>query len=685
MFNILNNLKQYNAKQRIRACERMHEKNIAFFARYNAQIADFLRQRGTGFYELHFTERGIEILDRERLNAYHPPGQLLEYSAQLAAPHHDGWIDKIAGRHIFRGNNEHGQTILRFVNGLYASVPGLPAQVAGKTEIHLPKLRDGRYYSGPVVFLGVFSALHVMHYLNKTVVRDIFIYEPDLDRFAVSCYFLDYAKIEETFGHILIHIGPEAPQNPIDMLINRAPVTAATWVRLLPAYADVDFSELVNRISLRWRALTEIFVPYDREIRNMLYGLRNLRAKLPVLYKRPQLSEKSTIAVVASGPSLNRDLEWLKANQDRLIIFCSISCIRVLKENGIRPDFQVTLDTEIDEPLFEQLQMDPDIPLIAYYKLDPAIAARFKTVLLVPEAGKANAVAFRQPITFTHPTTGNTMISVATWCRPAQLLIIGLDLGFRDARRSHVQGGWHDENEGIGHHEETGGRDHIAVRANFEESEGQILTLSYYNNARFHVQDALAVYYKDRKAYNLADGARIEGAEPKRHEEIELPEYPEKADDLAALQTAFGSGDDIWLPYPRSGKVTRDELFEKLLGELDLGKQFSWPKWANALDQSWDRLVKQTLATSVDYRFEAYSKLIYDLLGEWYRVAVLAGTEALSSQVYQKGLELIRETLRSLPWPEELDSVVADVSAAPTEDAGGATDAPAEEASSAAA
>lgn len=669
MFKIIQDLKRADGKGRQKLLMRTHAKNVEYLKRKNPELADFVVQRGTGPFGINVGDTQLDVFDRATGALYHPPGQLLQYMADLGSWHHTGWVDKLSIEHVFRGQESvHAKMIIGLLEKLYVAMPALRQRMASGT-VKLPALPDGRRYSGPVVFLGIFTGLHIMHYLNRTVARDVFLIEPDLDRFALSCYFVDYEEMDRMCGRLLMHVGPNAPQSPIEHLITGAPVTASSWVRLLPAYPAGQFDDIINRVSLRWRSLTEVFVPYDRELNNLKYGMRNIQSKLPFPHTPPKLSPNCTIAVVASGPSLNKDMEWLRKNQDRLIIMASISCMRVLKENGIRVDFQCTLDTEIDEPLFQQLQLDPDVILAAYYKLAPELAARFKKVILIPEDGKANCVRFLKSFTYTHPTTGNLATAFAAWCRPSRLLLVGLDLGFREGRRSHVEGGWHDENEGIGHDEEVGGRDHIQVTANFPESEGEISTIAYYNNARFNVEDAVKALRGACEVLNLADGARVSGAEPRRSADLELPEYPEKAADIAAILGAFSSDyEGILEPYTTPGGQVIREMVDSIAAAIEQKDGFRWPEFAKGVDLAWMKALGDILGKYPgELRIEVFGKLIHDLLANWYRAMILTETIEEAEQLYRKGLEEVRAQLGSEVWPEELDQFPGDPVEAPAQ------------------
>lgn len=659
MFKIIQELKRADPKRRQKLLHQMHDRNVEYFKQVNPQLAEFIEVRGTGVYMIEVTDHSINIRHSQTRQCFHPPGELFQYMSEFGYWHHSGWIDKTTIIPVARGQNPHALLIAQLVDALHNALPVLRERIV-QGEVSLPALADGRRYSGPTLFLGIFTGLHVMAYLNRTVLSNAVFFEPDLDKFAVSCYFVDYAQMHKRFGNLLLHVGEEAPQATIAAVVNESPVTSPVWLRMLPAYPDGKFDDVINRVSLRWRSMIEIFVPFDREQRNLQYAVQNIKDRYPLPKKPPKLSANSVICVLASGPSLGQDMEWVKRNQDRMIIMCSISSYRVIKENGIRVDFQCTLDTEIDEPLMETLGLDTDITLATYYKLEPKILKRFRKALMIPEDNKANAVRFFESFPPTHPTTGNLITALAVWTKPATLLFVGTDFGYKDKALTHVKGSWYDDNDGAGHIIETTGRDHIQVKANFAESEGQIVTTSYYNSARGGVEGALE-WLKDGdvKIINVSDGAKVAGAEPKRTSEFELPEYPGKAADIRALEDAFSSDyESIFEPYETPGRMLIDGMAKTLLMALDMEK-FDWQHFARGLDQAWTLAIRKIVNEHREFRMEMFAKLLYDLLSEWYRAMVLTHTAEETEIVYRAGLKEFKEIVENLPWPDDLDSLMA--------------------------
>lgn len=662
MFKIIQELRRADPKRQQKLLFQTHARNVEYFKRVNPDLADLIEKRGTGVYMIEVTDTTINVRDGVTKRLFHPPGELFQYMADLGSWHHSGWVDKTEIVPVFRGHSEHGLLVIRLVEALRKALPQLLQRIdAGIAS--LPTLKDGRRYSGPTVFLGVFTGLHIMSYLNRTVLTNALLVEPDLDKFALSCYFFDYAQMNRLMGRLMLHVGPETPQRSINAVVHESPMTASVWMRFLPAYPDGKFDDVINRVSLRWRSIIEIFVPYDREQRNLQYGLQNIKNRYPFPFQPPRLSADCVICVVGSGPSLGRDMEWVRSNQDRMIIMCAISSYRVIKENGIRVDFQCTLDTEIDEPLIETLALDTDITLATYYKLDPKILKRFRKALMIPEDHKANAVRFFKPFPPTHPTTGNLIAALAVWIKPATLLFVGTDFGYRDKALTHVKGSWYDDNDGAGHVIETTGRDHISVKANFESAEGEIVTTAYYNSARGGVEGALEwLKGSDVRIYNLSDGALVEGAEPRRSEDMDLPDYPEKAADLKAIEDAFTDQyEEMFEPYQTPGREVIKSMAETMLEVLSM-ETFDWHKFCVGLDSAWAQASRAIIIEYRDFRMEMFSKLLYDLLTEWYRAMILTHTAEETETVYRAGLAEFKDIVENLPWPEDLDSLLPESS-----------------------
>ena len=650
--DMIEQLQRGSIKKRRNLLLKQFEKNVQFLRKHSVVLSDHLRQNGAGRFEIQVTENFFDLLDRNTKQYLLPRGRVYEYVTELGSWHHSAWIDKLEVVPRVAEGTTHGAVVRKFLDVFTKERPDLFRRMSTGI-VSLPKLGGGRRYSGACIFLGVFTGLHILHYLARTEVRDAVFVEPDIECFGLSCYFVDYEAIEKRFGRLILHVGPEMPSRPVDLLFRDASVSTVAWLRMLPAYPSPAFDVVERAFHLRWRAFTEIFIPFDLEVRNMVYGARNLKAGLPLLLSRPKLSGHCRIAVVGSGPSLDNDIEWLRENQDRLIIICATSTVRVLKRYGIRPDFQSMLNTEMTDERFVQLELESGIPMVSYYKANPALLARFETPLLIHESGKANAVRIKTPFTHTHPTTGNLAVALATYVRPQEIYLLGFDMGFREAERSHAGGTWHDDKGGVGHAAYKAW-EKVLVKANFPESEGEIYTLSYHNSARRSVEGAVATYGKHSKVYNFSDGSFIAGTEPARSTDHHLSEYSEKASDMVAIIESFSSDHaQVWEAFETSGADLLGRVRATVLDMMSM-ERFSWRKFSLALDKLWPTIAE--LGDKGDIRVEAYSGLLKTLVINWYRMLVFADTAREVEEAYETGKEAMREGLDALEWPAELDA-----------------------------
>ena len=76
-------------------------------------------------------------------------------------------------------------------------------------------------------------------------------------------------------------------------------------------------------------------------VRNSYHNLKSGNCKY---YLKPDDKHSIPAFVVAGGPSLDNDLEFLKTHQDAAIIVSCGTALSILLYAGITPDFQVEME-----------------------------------------------------------------------------------------------------------------------------------------------------------------------------------------------------------------------------------------------------------------------------------------------------------------------------------------------------
>ncbi len=103
------------------------------------------------------------------------------------------------------------------------------------------------------------------------------------------------------------------------------------------------------------------FSDHERRLINTFKNLNKLSIVPPINYLKNKFINKECV-FIASGPSLNRTIEWVKKNKEQLLILCANSTLPILLKYEIMPHFVIQIDST--EKLLSHIQ---DLPKIKSY------------------------------------------------------------------------------------------------------------------------------------------------------------------------------------------------------------------------------------------------------------------------------------------------------------------------------
>ncbi len=647
MLDIIDIIRKSRPSERVSILEEMYNRNREFFASNIPAIKNFL-DIGACPYHIDITERFLNIIDSATGELAHPREGLDRLAELVAAPESDVWVDL----HDFLQRRpsdrfRHGEVLKKLNRALLKIIPDQGERIA-RGSIVRPRLDNGRFFSPPVIFVGIFHGLHVAEYLRQNRTNRIMLVEPELERFMVSCYFLDYQEVSKICDNLYIVLDPSESEPTFKEFFSWHHVTPQVWTRVLPGYPSSRISPVVQQLELLQKTHLHNVRPYDLELVGLFNSIRNLRKRHDLLTHSVKLSEKACILVVGSGPSLENDLSWIKDNQDRMIIFAVHSAVKILISEGICPDFQFSIDIHLDKTTVERLGLPPDIPLVATGKVNKELIDAVDTVLMLESDSKVHCVEYFKYVDHMYPTTGNMAIAFAASLKPSCIILAGMDLGFRKKDKRHAAGGFF----GSGRAQKKG--EAFRVPASLHTSHA-IFTTGFLNEARLAIEAVLQGIPKCKKI-NLSDGAMISGTEPMNSATVFLDDYSQKAADVQRIISAFEparSGVN-WQPFKLSGKSLLAELEEMTISSLEM-TAFDMGGFADILDSFLGEIVQVMKRKEGGVRMELYFKLLLDISALLYRFLLFAQSDEERVNIYNAGLEGIKEIFDDLSWPDELD------------------------------
>lgn len=652
--SFIHQLRQAVPKKRSEMIQTRYDRNLSFFENKYPQIANIIRKHGDGNYAIKINSSFLEIRDKKTGELCHPEAGLDKFSEALGGWTHNAWTDFVdLPFRLYQDNSESAQCLKSFSNHLVRHFPRVNNRV-DEGQINMPHLGDQVRFSNSTIFLGIFHGLHIDHYLSRCVINNAAFVEPDSDKFVLSCGFIDYEALDEKFGGLILYVGEGIPQRHIDVFFDRAKVTGAVWTRILCGYSSANFKRIIEELRIQWLKFSGNYYPSSSMIKETVHGLKNLSKGERFLTLPGRLSQKSTILIVGGGPSLNQVADWIKKHQQKLVIFATSGCVKVLSRNGITPDFQFSVEAnDWAERSVENNRMFKNVPIVVPYKNSLKDFKDFPQRFLFAERHNSNLVDIKNSLYHTHPTTGNLAVALACYLKPANILLVGMDFGFISANQTHASGSIYDDMPGV--QDRQAGKEQVKVKSNFPGT--VVYSTGQFNTARIIVERSIKKYAKGIKIYNLSDGALTEGAKPCRMNQFKFPKGYNKENDVQAISDSFSPCEHgiHWDFFEKSPIEILNDFVSEVKIIFD-EENFDWKVFTVKIDSLFRKSVELSQMSGSDcYLLDAWYDWTELLLCQLYRFMILTNSHSEAQTVYQLGRDFILNWLETVAWPDEVE------------------------------
>lgn len=399
------------------------------------------------------------------------------------------------------------------------------------------------------IILGVGLGLHLEAITASEEVRHFVIYEPTLEFIKHSLWFANWHDLlkRQEEGQCQVSVfwtmTPEQMANQIRILSVRQGVTFLEGTTLHPHYLSMDIKQAYIKIrkALLSDAISTGF--FEDELNMLCNSTRNfLRYPCRLIRKEAHLRQMTPAFVVAAGPSLDNDIDQIRALSDRAVIISCGTALGILLKAGITPDLHVENENSpATATVLDALAAEYDlssIRLVASSSVIPGPSRHFLEPWYYFRAGISSTLLFApkdEPLYGTFPLVANAGFSVANRLGFYAIYLFGCDCGSRDTSRHHATGSvYHTDTLYTPEEMEQKwrkGQDRI-LPGNFG---GTVHSTLLYDMSRHHLTVAVS-HASTQYLYNCSDGARIDGFMPQDSLDIEIPETaPSKQDTLALL------------------------------------------------------------------------------------------------------------------------------------------------------
>lgn len=378
---------------------------------------------------------------------------------------------------------------------------------------------NDKYLLYPILyFYGFGNGILYKSLLQNHHLKHIVVFEDELEILYLAFNFIDFSQ--ELKEQRLIILNSDISELDLMNFFQTPPFF--NFLRLYDLHLHNEYYEIYHEKILNLNEkiiniIRNVIFYQGNDIKDALQGLTQFICNLPKMIQNPPLRNlwlkqnkkaKSAI-VVATGPSLSKQLPLLKQYQDKFSIFCVDSSYSILAKNDIKPDFVLMSErTHFSADLLKQNyeNIDKDIIFILLSLVHPSVIKYLENTnrkyILIPYPtiffDKLNLFDFgKSP---SGGTVAYNALQLACDFNHENIIFIGQDLAYGKDGKTHAGGYYYEDDELNDIKEKT-----IAYGGNEE-----ILTSATWNTFRFTIQNYIA-QKKDFKFYNATEGgARIE-------------------------------------------------------------------------------------------------------------------------------------------------------------------------------
>lgn len=441
------------------------------------------------------------------------------------------------------------------------------------------------------IYIGTGLGLHIQQIDKKINSLTTLIIEEDLEIFRLSLFVTDYSVFEEGNRKLFLSIGDDKVERNLDLMdlsnYHKYMNYNVKYNTLLASGQKIK-----DDIALHFSLNSNASFPYKIMLQNLerMVGFINNKDRFlnANTMKDKKILKDRKVLIISAGPSLDTYIDWIRDNQELFIIVCVDVIVKKLEINSILPDIIVSIDQShlcasyvttkdpdyLNDSAFLFLsQQSPEIMEVVkdkhYY---------FSQVMpLIPEIGFLGST----------PNVGTYSFELTTLLGSNELYLIGCDAAFNQKtgnRYASDSGYRHTDN--INNQQSTSAMsldDVITTKGNLRteiKTNGKLYGFKDQYEASIRALKAQNINFT---AFNLSDGAYIEGLTPLTKEELEnktinfIPENKnmiEEINNVSQIIDNLNSEDDIIIinsilsrirKFQKIEMSSKDDFLEKKL------------------------------------------------------------------------------------------------------------------------
>lgn len=316
-------------------------------------------------------------------------------------------------------------------------------QVLGNTRINKVYKKIDKF-----LFIGSLLGKHFTLIQKKINFKSCFIYEENLEIFRLSLFVSDYVNLSLTTNIIFsIMDDNNSYVNKLSDFLNKTDVYSNYNIKYLKMnyVEDNIYNGILTQLHLAnssnydyTKILYDTFYSISRHINN--YNILTTKNKTDLF----SFSNNLPVLFIAAGPSLEKNIDWIRKNKNLFIIVTIGAAYKKLFASGIEPDIVTTVDPKLDilnksHFNINDVKLLKNTIIIASINTPTKILNRFnKNKLFLYEVSKSFK---KNSIAYSGVSIGEISLSILLDLNVREIYLIGTDLSLdKKTGDSHFNG-----------------------------------------------------------------------------------------------------------------------------------------------------------------------------------------------------------------------------------------------------
>jgi len=376
------------------------------------------------------------------------------------------------------------------------------------------------------IFFGVGLGLHIPS-VHQKITADIYlIVEDDLELFKLSLFTTPYYELAKDSTLIF------------SIFDSKKEFSAPAYTFLKSSFYHNHYIKYFQMINQSEEKLKEFQLMIASQSHNLFYYNAILEQYLkPLDYLqnhfqflnilKPIFDEKPLL-LLAAGPSLYKNIEWIKENQDRFMIVALSAVLSILEKEGISPDIVTHIDG-LEESIVHFTKLNS----LEFLKETHFLISSRTPREIVDLLKKENIFFFENGTSYKHelgnlsaPCVGSTTLLLLLALGAQDLYLLGLDLAL-DSKTGATHSSGHEYTKELELNTKSLDEDLISFKESILEVDGNFnqsvyTTPDFISSINSINSSTTGFKHNEQTIYNLSDGAYFSNTKAIHTQDIEV-------------------------------------------------------------------------------------------------------------------------------------------------------------------